>query len=455
MTTSPATTDATAGPPTTAQASTTTVGPTTTTTTVAAAPPSTTTTTTTTTTVAPASEGDGLVEHRRHYRRSPRRAVGPALTAVAMATGSSGQIRLAWYAPLTNGGLAITDYLIQRSANGVSGWTTIADGVSTATTYTVNGLANGAPYHFRVYARNAIGSSPAGNVTTATPVNALTAPRGVGGGGDQCVASGPPHLDGAAVQRRAGDHRLPHPTITQRVDGMDDDCRRHPRSTTAYTVTGLNDGTRYHFRVYARTSTATSPASTVVNAIPRTKPSAPRSTTAAPTNISGQVRLTWVTPTSNGGSAITDYVIQRSSNGTTWTTIADGVGTATSYTVAGLANGSRYYFRVIVEERCRYRRHQRDRQRGPENRPDCAVASLGPLRPRRLRPRLGRTGPNGRSAITGYILDSSKSGGWRRIGDGFPNDTWDYVGGRVGCVQFRVAATNAAGAGPFSTIKVC
>ena len=51
----------------------------------------------------------------------------------------------------------------------------------------------------------------------------------VGGGADQRVASAPPHVDGAAVQRRAGDHRLHHPTITQRLDRVDDDRRRHPR----------------------------------------------------------------------------------------------------------------------------------------------------------------------------------------------------------------------------------
>ena len=62
---------------------------------------------------------------------------------------------------------------------------------------------------------------------------------------------------------------------------------------------------------------------------------------------------------------------------------------------------------------------------------------------------------NGGAALTGYILDTSRGSGWIRIGDGFPNETWDYVSRDVGCVQFRVAATNAAGVGPFSTIRVC
>ena len=88
------------------------------------------------------------------------------------------------------------------------------------------------------------------------------------------------------------------------------------RSTTGYTVAGLANGTRYYFRVFARNVVGQSPASNIANAITAiTKPTAPRSLAAAATSVSGQIRLTWVAPASNGGSAITDYIIQRSPNG--------------------------------------------------------------------------------------------------------------------------------------------
>ena len=32
-------------------------------------------------------------------------------------------------APASNGGTAVTDYIIQRSPNGTTGWATISDGV--------------------------------------------------------------------------------------------------------------------------------------------------------------------------------------------------------------------------------------------------------------------------------------------------------------------------------------
>jgi hypothetical protein len=79
---------------------------------------------------------------------------------------------------------------------------------------------------------------------------------------------------------------------------------------------------------------------------------APRELTAviapAPRVGSGQVKLTWTAPASSGGATITDYIIQRSINGTTWTTVADGVSTARSHLVSRLTNGVQYRFRIAA-----------------------------------------------------------------------------------------------------------
>ena len=65
--------------------------------------------------------------------------------------------------------------------------------------------------------------------------------------------------------------------------------------------------------------------------------------TAGVTNVS----LTWSAPISNGGSAITDYAIEFSSNGgTNWTVFADGTSTSTSVNVTGLTTATAYIFRV-------------------------------------------------------------------------------------------------------------
>ena len=86
-----------------------------------------------------------------------------------MPTNRSGQVRLTWLAPTSNGGSAVTDYVVQRSPNGTTGWATISDGVNTNTAYTATGLVNGTRYYFRVFAHNAAGNSPVSNVANAIP----------------------------------------------------------------------------------------------------------------------------------------------------------------------------------------------------------------------------------------------------------------------------------------------
>lgn len=70
----------------------------------------------------------------------------------------------------------------------------------------------------------------------------------------------------------------------------------------------------------------------------------------APTSLSAtggvaQVSLTWVPPTSDGGSAITGYKLYRDTASSP-TTLVQTLGNVTSYTNTGLAAGMTYYFRV-------------------------------------------------------------------------------------------------------------
>lgn len=99
-----------------------------------------------------------------------------SVTAPAQVTGLSiqdkpGRATLSWTAP-SNGGSAITDYLIERAPD-VSGspgtYTTVTDGTSTATTYTDTGLTNGSTYWYRVSAINAIGTGTASTAVSVTP----------------------------------------------------------------------------------------------------------------------------------------------------------------------------------------------------------------------------------------------------------------------------------------------
>ena len=270
--------------------------------------------------------------------------------------------------------------------------------------YTATGLANGTRYYFRVFARNVAGQSPASNTTSAIPRYVLTAPRSLtatpGNRSVRLSWTVPLSNGGSAITdyiiQRSPNGSTGWATIT---DGVS--------TATTRTVTGLTNGARYYFRVYAKTARATSPSSNIVNAIPRTVPSAPRSPAAAPTNVSGQIRLTWVAPASNGGSAITDYIIQRSPNGSSsWVTINDGVRSTTGYTVTGLANGTRYYFRVFARNVAGQSPASAivSAIRAEPCRANRRTSTSTPLRG--VLPRVGHPASTGGSPITSYVIQA-------------------------------------------------
>ena len=126
---------------------------------------------------------------------------------------------------------------------------------------------------------------------------------------------------------------------------------------TSNTVTGLTDGGTYAFQVRGvdvDTDTGTrspgDPSDEVTVSLSGTVEtgglSAPRNFDAAAGN--GRVTLSWDAPASDGGVAISGYQYQRRAGAGAygqWTTIPGG-SSIRSYIVTGLANGTRYFFRV-------------------------------------------------------------------------------------------------------------
>ena len=100
-------------------------------------------------------------------------APGAPTGLTATANGPS-RIDLAWAAPTSTGGSAITGYKIEVSPDG-SSWTDdlVADTGSTATTYAHTGLNAATTRHYRVSAINAVGTSAASDSKEAT----TTAPQ--------------------------------------------------------------------------------------------------------------------------------------------------------------------------------------------------------------------------------------------------------------------------------------
>jgi hypothetical protein len=180
----------------------------------------------------------------------------------------SGQVLLTWSPPTYTSGRVVTDYRIQRSADGGATWHTFPDGVSRNPAYIASGLTNGLVYRFRVAAYTSAGWGPYSTVVAATPrvakpspPSGLVAAPGPGSGEVQLTWGWPGYNGGRAVTdyaiRYSADGGATWQTIADGVSAR----RWHQMS-------GLTNGVTYQFRVAAYTSAGWGTFGNVATAVP-------------------------------------------------------------------------------------------------------------------------------------------------------------------------------------------
>jgi titin len=226
-------------------------------------------------------------------------------------------------------------------------------------------------------------------------------------------------------------------------------------AATTFTVGGLTNGVGYTFRVAALNAAGTGPDSTpspLITPQPAPPPGPPLDVTASPGNTSATVR--WSAPTSDGGSAIIGYRITPYIGGSPQTPINTG-STVTTYTVAGLVNGTTYTFTVLAIN---------GSGAGPESAPSNAVTPAPPTVPsapsgvtgvaRDRAVALTWTPPfqDGGATITSYrITPYIGSNAQTPVNTGSSSTGFTVTGLTNGTAYtFRVAATNSVGTGPDS-----
>lgn len=216
-------------------------------------------------------------------------ATVPGAPTGLFATAGNAQATVTWSAPASNGGAAITHYVVTASGSGgqTCTWS------SGAFTCTVTGLVNGAQYTFTVVAQNRAGSSPASAASnTVMPIGAPPSPTGASAtAGDQqaTVSCTAPVTNGGA-------------TITSYTATASPGGAHASAPSCPITVTGLTDGTAYTFTVTVTNTLGTSPPSTASNAVTPVDTHPP----AAPTALSGKfpsssLVLSWRASTDNVG----------------------------------------------------------------------------------------------------------------------------------------------------------
>lgn len=262
------------------------------------------------------------------YASTAAAAAKPAAPKHVTAAARDHGALVSWIKP----GGTVTAYVITAEPGGATVRT------SEVTRFLVGGLANGRQYRFTVRAVNAAGTGPASAASAAVTPQAPSAPGSVGrlrvlaGFGQVAVSWAMPSSDGGAPLTGFRVSTSPA-TATLTVSA----------ATTTATVTGLKDGTSYRVAVTAVNSAGAAKVAWSAAVRPgMTVPDAPASVTAAPT--ANGVTISWTAPLSDGGSAVTGYVIAVA--GTTEKVSAGAA--ATSATITGLTAGKGYTFTVAA-----------------------------------------------------------------------------------------------------------
>ena len=341
------------------------------------------------------AEGDGDWSVAGTGRTTATSAPGAPTGLTATASGTTA-INLSWSAPASTGGSAITGYKIESSSDGGSSWSDlVANTSNTTTTYAHTGLTAGTTRHYRVSAINANGTGTASNVANATTGATVPgAPTGLTATASGTTAinlswSAPASTGGSAITgykiESSSDGgsswsdlvaNTSNTTTTYAHTGLTAGTTRHYRvsaitgyrievssngtsiwtnlvantsnTATTYAHTGLTAGTTRHYRVSAINANGTGVPSNVANATTgATAPGAPTGLTATASGTTA-INLSWSAPGSTGGSAITGYRIEVSSNGgSSWTNlVANTSNTTTTYAHTGLAAGATRHYRV-------------------------------------------------------------------------------------------------------------
>jgi hypothetical protein len=109
--------------------------------------------------------------------------------------------------------------------------------------------------------------------------------------------------------------------------------------TTSYTDTGLSGFQRYFYRLRAQNASGVSTPSSVVSQITR-------ASAATNLTVSSYTNSTLIANWSDAGGE-TGYRLERSTDGSTWTTVTTLTANIPSYTDTGLTSSTQYYYRVV------------------------------------------------------------------------------------------------------------
>ncbi|GIY50159.1 twitchin [Caerostris extrusa] len=380
----------------------------------------------------------------------------PDMPRVDKVTKSS--VTLSWGKPLHDGGSKILGYLVEKKPKGAKEWDIINTVPHPDTTFTVPNLKEGDEYEFRVIAVNDVGDSPPSRPCDLVKVEDQPDKPRINAGALKDITV----KAGQEFSLTAPFTGFPKPNAIwsrNEVDLDDKDPRCFFKVGDEYAVLGISNAKRSdsgQYKLFLKNISGFDTCYCKVTVLDR--PGPPEHLKAE--DVEGDsLTLKWTPPKDDGGSEVTNYIVEKREKGTTiWSRVSSFVN-GTSTRVRNLSVGRQYEFRVMAENLYGtsdpatmdpvYAKLPFDPPGAPGI-PHSVETSTDSITLSWTKPRT-----DGGSPVTGYVLEKRKIGDskWSRATNvNIPGLTHRVAGLQENCeYEFRVAACNEAGQGPWSS----
>jgi cellulose 1,4-beta-cellobiosidase len=248
------------------------------------------------------------------------------------ATAGDSQVSLSWQSSV-----GATSYSIKRGTASGGPYNTVASGIGSPV-FTDTSVINGVTYYYVATAIGTGGESANSNEASATPIAPAVPPGAPAGlnataGNAQVSLTWNNSADATSYSvKRSTVSGGPYSAIVTGLTG------------TSYTDSTALNGTTYYYVVTASNSAGESANSSQVSATPTAPPTAP----SGPTNLGAtavsntQINLAW----SDNSNNETGFIVERSTNGNSYSQVVTLGSNVTSYANTGLSSNRKYYYRV-------------------------------------------------------------------------------------------------------------